>query len=227
MALTRQQSVVTFSTNSGGQEYLFDVLVDSFGAVSVRNVRSPLGLIMDPYTTMPNIVVTDMQEAKLMVAQLMSETTVTSGTITFAGETSQTQAIASGLLNNTNYRVAYTTTDGMLLNTTGQTTTAFTVNAASAYGTVAVPITVDYTILVATQQTSGYSGTASIIQADAGASTVTFPTAMVTENYSVVLSPNGFMPVYLSAKSKTGFTIQLGYTMEVGETATVGFDVFV
>lgn len=227
MALTRQQTVMTYASASGSQTYLFDVVVDAQGLISVRNIRSPLGLIIDSLTSIPDSVLADMNDAKGITSVRMSESTADSGTIVFTGESSKAVAIASGVLNNTNYRVAYTTSDGMIIRTTDQTITGFTADVGAAYGSVAVPKTVSYTVLVATMQASVFSGTVTFVPADAGSKTVTFPVAQASTSYRVVTTVNGFFDVRVSSQLKTGFTLQLGYTIPTGGTAVVGYDVFI
>lgn len=226
MASTQEQAVYTFSTSSGGQTYRYDIVVDAQGSISARNIRSPRGLITDPYTTLPEIVLQDITDAKNLVAQRVVESEAATGTVTFTGETTQPATIAPGILNNTSYRVVYTTPDGTPLWTTGKTTTGFTAEAASAYGSVLAPKVVVFSVLVSPVQSSSYGGTATVTAADGGIRSVIFPSAMETDTYRVVLTPNGAFTVTLSAKSKASFTIQVGYTMEVGETVTVGYDVF-
>lgn len=227
MASTQEQATYTYSTTSGGQTYRYDIVVDSQGNVSARNFRAPTGLITDPYTSLPEVVLQDINEAKDLVAQRTTEAEAATGTVTFTGETTQAATIGAGVLNNTNYRVAYTTVDSAPLFTSGQTTTGFTVESPAAYGSVLEPKEVTWSVLVATQSSSAYGGTATILAADGGVKTITFPTAMQTATYRVVLSPNGFFPVTVSARSKASFTLQVGYTMGVGESVTVGYDVFV
>lgn len=227
MAMTRRQTCVTFASSSGGQEYLFDVVVDALGNVSVRNIRGPLGLIQDPVTQLPDSVVQDMNEARGLVSQQGAESDVVSGTLTFTGQTYQDVAIAPGLLNNTNYRVYFTTSDGMMFRAENLTTTGFRATAETTYGTVAVPKTVDWVVVVSTQQASVTGGTLTFAAADVGLKTVTFGVAFETTNYRVLLSPGGFFVAKVVNKTKTGFTVQLGYTLQAAETVTVGYDVFV
>jgi hypothetical protein len=227
MASTRQQVVFTFSTASGGETYLYDVVVDAQSLVSVRNMRTPYGLITDSATSLPDVVVGDMNDAKTLVTQLLAETQVDSGNLVFAGDVTKTATIAADVLNNTNYRVVYTTPDGTPLRTTDKTVTSFIAEAATTYGTAEVPITVGYVVLVAAQGTSPYNGTVTFEQADAGTKEVEFPSAMSTSAYHVILSPDGFFPVRVSARTRASFTLTLGYTLGEGETAVVGFDVFV
>ena len=227
MAGVIEQSVYTFSTSSGGQTYRYDIVVDSLGAVSARNFRTPHGLITDPYTSLPAEVLQDIYDAESVVTQRSAETEVASAVVTFTGETSQAVTLAGGLLNTTEYRVAYTTSDGMYLRTLSKTLTGFTIESPSAYGSVAVPKDVTYSVLVATAGSSVYGGTATILETASGAVSITFPTAMSTADYRVVMSPDGFFPVYLSSKTAAGFTINVGYTMVAGSSVTVGYDVFV
>ncbi len=227
MASTKEQTVYTFSTTSGSQTYRYDIVVDSFGRISVRNLRSPRGLITDAFTSLPDVVIQDIAEAKSLVAQSGAEAEVVSGTITFAGETILPAAIAPGLLNTADYRVTYTTVDGMLLWTSGQTTTGFFVESPSAYGTVLAPKTVDYSVLTTSASGSAFGGFATVTEVGGGEATITFPIPMVTTAYRVVLSPVGAFPVVVTSKTKLSFTIQVGYTLAVGESLTVGFDVFV
>jgi hypothetical protein len=183
-------------------------------------------LITDPYTTLPSQVIDDMEEAKGLVGQTLVETEVTSGTLTFTGQTYRDAVISSGLLNNTNYRVVYSTSDGIALYTENKATTGFRGTVGVAYGSVATPKTVTYSVLVSTHQGSAVGGTLSFAAADSGQKSVTFSTAMLSADYRVVLSPDGFFPAFVVSQSKTGFTVELGYTVQAAETVTVGFDVF-
>jgi len=62
---------------------------------------------------------------------------------------------------------------------------------------------------------------------DMGQKTVTFATPFTTTNYRVILTPDNFYVARVINKTKTGFTVELGYTLVTGDTAEVGFDVFV
>ena len=229
MALSRIQSVHTYSSSSGSQEYLFDVVVDAQGLVSVRNIRTPNGGICDPYTALPSAVTDDMKTATELVLLLQSETEITSGNLSFQGETSLPAVIAPGLLNNTNYRVVFTTPDGTLLEAAAKTITGFTATAAAAYGTVANPKVVSWSVLVKTGQTSDLSGVLTIADTDAGSKAIVFATPLGTTAYRVLLEPRGFFDAHVptATKLKTGFTIELGHVPPVGTSVDVGYDVFV
>ena len=228
MALSREQSVHTYKSSSGGQAYYFDVVVDAQGLVAVRNIRVPVGQL-DAFTPLPQIVTDDIKAATELVALLQLETEVANGTVIFTGETSQDIVIAGGILNNANYRVVYTTPDNTVLQTTNRTSTGFTVEASSSYGSIAVPLTVSYSILVNTSQNSDLSGVLTIADTDGGVLAVTFATPMPTTNYRVLLEPRGFFEAYVPTllKRKTGFSVILGHIPPVGTSVDVGYDVFV
>jgi hypothetical protein len=229
MALTRQQSVHTYQSASGGQTYSFEVVVDAQGTISVRNILTPTGGICDPYTTLPQTVMDDIAVATELAALLQLESEVDSGNIVFAGVASVAVVIPGGTLNNTNYRVIFTTPDGTLLEATGKTITGFTAEAAAVYGTIAAPVTVGYSVLVKTAQTSDLSGVLTIADTDAGSKAIVFATPLTTANYRVLLEPRGFFDAHVPTvtKLKTGFTIELGHVPPAASSVDVGYDVFV
>ena len=223
MAVARQQSTFTYSVTSGSETYTFDIIVDSQGLISVQNIRGPRGAT----ATIPNAVLEAIEEAKLLVQQMVLETQVDSGTLTFTGQTSQTAVIAPGVLNNVNYRVVYTTPDGTVLTTENKTTTGFDAVAPTTYGTVANPVTVTYVVLVSTQQASTTGGTLTFTDADGFSKAVVFGTAMTTADYRVILSPGGFYVPRVTNQTKLGFMVELPFSVPTGLTYTVGYDVFV
>lgn len=227
MALARAVFSSTYSSSSGGVTYYFDMVVDQNGNVAVRNIRGPRGLINDPMTEIPQSVLDDINSARAVVTQAQTTTQVLSGNLTFTGQTYQDVVIAGGVLNNTNYRVVFTTTDGVVVFAENKTTTGFRASVAAAYGTVLDPKTVGYVVLVATQQASTTSGFVTITDADSNQMAVVFTTAMATADYRIVISTDGLYPTYITSKTRTGFTINMGYAMAAGETRVIGYDVFV
>jgi len=229
MALTRIQSVHTYSSASGAQTYYFDVVVDAQSIVSVRNIRTPTSSLCDGITSLPQTVMDDMKAATELVTLLQLETEMDSGNVVFTGQTTQAVVIPAGVLNNTNYRVVFTTPDGTVLEATAKTTTGFTATAATTYGSVAAPKTVGYSVLVKTGQTSDLSGVVTIADTDLGSKAVVFTTALSTAAYRVLLEPRGFFDAHVptATKLKTGFTIELGHVPAVGSDVDVGYDVFV
>jgi len=216
--------VFTYASSSGGVTYYFDITLDAQGTMSVGNIRLSTGVST---CTLPECVLQDIAAAQALVSQLIAESDADHGLLTFTGQAQQTAVVAPGVLNNTNYRVAYVTTDPIFIQTINKTTTGFTTLLSVPYGSVAVPKTIAYEVLVATHQTGTAGGSVTFTAADAGIIQVTFPTAFTTDQYRVVLEPNGFFQARVINQLKTGFQIQLGFTLAAPNTAVVGYDVFV
>ncbi len=225
MALTRTLSVFTYTSAAGGESFTFDVVVGAQGLCSVKNVLGPTG---DACAVgIPNIVLDDMQEAKDIVALLLSETEVATGTIVFTGETEKIELLAGGLLNTADYRVVYTPPEDIQFRTEDRTIDQFKAVPASAYGSGADPKSVDYSVLVSTVPTSTTSGTETFVLADASTRDVVFAVPFPTTAYRVILTPSDFFFARVIDKTKTGFTIEIGIGLMGAETVDVGFDVFV
>lgn len=228
MALTRTEAAHTYKVESNGQSYRFTVVLDSQGLVSVRDVQSPLGLIRDSFTPIPEIVSQAIQDAISILRLEIGTTEVDSGTLTFTGQVEAAATIAGGTLNNTAYRVVYTTTDGVEFRTKdgSVTTTGFTAETTSEYGTVESPKDVSYSVVVATSNSSTQGAEVTILDTDSGTKTITFPASATTDNYRVVLSPIGLFPAWVSNRTKTSFDITIGITLGVGQSVKVGYDIF-
>ncbi len=226
MTLIRQQSVFTYESSSGGVAYYFDIVVDAQGLLSARNIRAAYGEV-GCNTNIPAFVLDDIERAKYIVQQQVAETAIQNGIVVFTGQTEQTVMIPAGLLNNTDYRVAYSVSDATVLSTEDKTLTSFRIVAPCAYGSPTTPMNVEYVVLVSTQQASTTSGSLTFQDFDMGQVSVTFATPFTTDDYRVILTPDGFFTARVINKTKTGFTVELGYTLMTGDTAEVGFDVFV
>ena len=231
MSLVRTRSVFSYCSFAGGVSYTFDVVYDAQGLISVKNLQGPIAGTAACSTTcttnIPEDVLDDIQDARGLVELLMAETEVASGTLTFTGQTQLPGTIAVGVLNNTNYRVVYTTACATLFITENQTLTSFDCVAGTPVGSVADPVDVDYSVLVSTASNSPFGGDATFTVADAGQIAITFPSPVPTTAYRVILFPDGFYVPRVINKTTTGFTIELGHGLQGLETATVGFDVFV
>lgn len=142
MSGTRIAFEATYTSGSGRSQYRYTIVSDQSGNLSVRDIVTPYGLIMDSLTRVPQSVVDDVSTSIAQVESLLEMTSAVNGTLTF---------------------VAVTSKD------------------------------------------------------------VTFSTPMADTNYRVHLSPSGFIPVRISSRLTTGFTVQAGVTF----TGTIGYDVFV
>ena len=142
MSGTRIGTEQTYTSGTGQTQYRYTVVADSSGVVSVRDILSPYGLLMDSMTRLPKTVVDDITGSIAQLENLLDMTSVVNGTLTFVADASKD---------------------------------------------------------------------------------VTFGTAMADTSYRVHLSPSGFIPVRVTNKLTTGFTVQAGVTF----TGTIGYDVFV
>ena len=225
MERKRLQTVMTYSSSSGGDTYLYDVVQDGEGGFSVRNIRGPRGLITDSLTSVPSSVASDITSAIEDSTLLLNETSVVSGDQDFTGQTSITVAIAPGLLNTADYRVALTSSDGALLRVENKTTTSFDIVASSAYGDPADPATVSWVVLVSTVASSVYGGTLTYAAGETKKA-VAFATALASSSYRVILSNSDFFYSRVVNQTVTGFEVEISFDASPG-SVTVGYDVFV
>ncbi len=224
MSFSRIETVYTYKTSLGNQNYQYDIVVDLNGKVNVRNIRGPKGLIADSRTALPLDVMKDIQDAISVVSSLQSSISVYTSTIEFDGVSSKTVSLPEGTVNTDAYHVSFTTPDGVHLNSEELEVTGFVAVAPFDYGTEDEPIEVDYSILVNVLPTTEYSGTVTF-NSDSSSQTITFSSPLQTSKYHVLFSSSGFYPISISNKTKNGFTVVIGYSLPVGETTTVYYDI--
>lgn len=136
MAATLILAEFTYQSGVSPDIYYFTVVYDQFGNVSVRNIQSPYGLIIDTMTALPQSVTDDICTATAQVESLMAATSAINGTLVFTDEASKTVTFATAL-SSTSYRVQVTTDQFVVLRVTGKTVTGFTVEASADFtGTV-------------------------------------------------------------------------------------------
>jgi hypothetical protein len=223
--LLRKQVDFTYCSQQGNQQYYFNIVVDTQGQLFARNaVISANGVVEN----VPATVLQDIEEAKGIVLQTLGQTQADQGLVTFTGQTSRPITIPVGTLNNTNYRVVYSVPGGTPpLRTENQTITGFTVVSDIPLGNSHVPYYVNYIVFVSTHESSAVGGTLNFTASDSGIKSVLFPVPMTTDAYQVILSPNGFFPAQTINQTRQGFQVQIGYTVQLTETVSVGYDVFV
>jgi len=229
MSYSRVQTVFTYKSYQGpAAEYLYDILIDANDLVAVRNIRGPRGLITDSLTDIPEPVVRDIQDSIGAAQLLVREDAAHDGSLTFNGVTDVTESIPDGLLNTEEYRVYYSTPDGVVIRTTSKSVTSFTASTPLTYGTEEAPVVVDYVIYVSPLSTSVYGGQLTFTADDAGSKTVTFPLAMPSTRYRVLVSADtSTLPVFVSTKTRQHFVLTLGVSLQEEETLTVNYDVLV
>lgn len=223
MALSRLQTIFTYQSSAGNEAYRYDIVLDAQNQTSVRNIRGPRGLITDSITQVPGTVAQEILDAMALVQLLVAESTITSGTQNFSGQTSRTVSLAGGLLNNVNYRVVTTSPDGTPLRIENKTTTSFDIVAASTYGSAADVKQVSWALLVSTVQASSFGG---VLTYNAGDTTksVAFPSAVASDDYRVLLEESDFFSARVENKTTTGFDVVISIDPDPG-SVTVGYDV--
>ena len=220
MSLSRLNVLSSYASTAGTTQYTFDIGVDLLGGVTVKNIRGPNGLMQDSYTSLPSSVVDDIAIAKAQVVDLLSETSITTGSASFTAQTTVAVVFLTPL-DNANYRVTLATTpSGPVGTATNLTTVGFTIVLAATYTG-----SVDWVVLQKASSTSMLSGTKTFTSASPS-QTVTFLTSLASTDDRVILTPVGCYPVAVSSKTTTGFIIQMGIALTNPATATVGFDVF-
>lgn len=132
MTATLILSEFTYRSGVPASAYLFTVADDEQGNISVRDIQSPLGLIMDPWTQLPQSVADDIAAAITQVENLMSATSAVNGTLVFSASASESYTFSTPLAGTT-YRVQLTSDAFVPLRITSKTVTGFTVQAAATF----------------------------------------------------------------------------------------------
>jgi hypothetical protein len=132
VALSRLQTEVTYQSGGGGVFYFFEVVQDQNGNFTVRNIRTPTGLMTDSFSSLPDAVIDDIQTAIGQVEDLVAQTSAVNGTLTFAGEFTKSVVFVTAFAN-TNYRVHVSLEDFLTWRITNKTTTGFDVELSSLY----------------------------------------------------------------------------------------------
>lgn len=136
MALERAVFDFTYRSGSAGTYYYFTISQDAAGRISLKNIQTPTGRIIDSYTGVPQSVVADIDAAIQQVENFVAQTSAVNGSLAFVAQTSQTVTFTTAM-SGTGYRVYCTVPDFIPWKITGKTTTGFTVQLGVTYtGTV-------------------------------------------------------------------------------------------
>ncbi len=136
MAGTRVAFEATYTSGTGSSQYRFTIYVNVADVLSVRDIRTPNGLLIDSMTTLPQSVVNDIQTAMGQVEGLLSLTSAVNGRLTFTAEGSKTVTFSTPM-PDTNYRVYFTPSDFVAVRAVDLTTAGFTVQVSTTFtGTV-------------------------------------------------------------------------------------------
>lgn len=136
MSGTRVAFEGTYTSGSGRQQYRYTVVVDQNGVVSVRDILTPTGLIMDSMVRLPQSVVSDITDSMSQLEDLLALSSAVNGTLTFVSEVEKSVTFSTPSAD-TNYRVFLDPSDLIVARITTKLTTGFTVQVGSTFtGTI-------------------------------------------------------------------------------------------
>ncbi len=136
MAYQRTLSTFTYRSGVAPNYYYFTIALDQNGLVSVRDIQSPQGRIIDSNTSIPQSVTDDIQSAIQQVENFVAQTSAVNGQLTFAGETTKTVTFVTPFAG-TSYRVVFSVQDFVPVRVVSKLTTGFTVSVGVTYtGTI-------------------------------------------------------------------------------------------
>ena len=136
MAASLAQAEFTYRSGTSPDIYVFTIVSDSQGTISVRDIQDPYGFVLSPYTQIPQSVTTDISSAMNTVETILALTSSVNGSLVFAAETSKSVTFSEAF-GDTNYRVQVTGDIFAPFRVTNKTTVGFTIQAgATVTGTV-------------------------------------------------------------------------------------------
>lgn len=129
MSLVRETTEQTWKSEQGNGAYYFTISQDQTGTISVRNVRTPTGLITDSTTGLPQPVIDDINTAIQQMNDLMAQTSAVNGIATFVNQ-SQVVVNFSTPFSGTTYGVHFDAPDFVIVRATNKATTGFTIETS-------------------------------------------------------------------------------------------------
>jgi hypothetical protein len=136
MSASLAQAEFTYRSGTSPNIYVFTIVSDSQGTISVRDIQDPYGFVLSPYTQIPQSVTTDISSAMSTVETILALTSSVNGSLVFAAETSKSVTFSEAF-GDTNYRVQVTGDIFAPFRVTNKTTVGFTIQAgATVTGTV-------------------------------------------------------------------------------------------
>jgi hypothetical protein len=132
MALDRAVFDFTYRSGSAGTYYYFTISQDQAGRISLKNVQTPTGRIIDSQTGLPQSVVDDIEIAIQQVENFVAQTSAVNGNLSFVAQTSRSVIFAVPF-SGTGYRVQLSLADFIPARVTGKTVTGFTVEVGVTY----------------------------------------------------------------------------------------------
>jgi len=132
MALTRAVFDFTYRSGSSGTFYYFTISQDQGGRITLKNIQTPQGRIIDSQTGVPQSVVDDIEFAIQQVENFVAQTSAVNGNLAFVAQTSQSVLFVIPMTGTT-YRVHVTLPDFVSWRVVGKTTTGFTIELGVTY----------------------------------------------------------------------------------------------
>jgi hypothetical protein len=132
MALSAVLTERSYQSETGGEIYYFTIALDQAGNCTVRQIRTPTGLLRDSFTGVPGPVLDDINTGKAQLEDLVAQTSAVNGILTFADEVSQAVVFVTPFSND-EYGVFPTLPDFLTWKITSKTTTGFTIELGSKY----------------------------------------------------------------------------------------------
>jgi hypothetical protein len=131
MAASLVQSDFTYRSGSSPDVYQFTIVSNEVGALLVRDIQDPYGLVLSPYTTIPQSVTDDISSAMATVETILALTSAVNGTLTFTAEAEKSVTFSEAFAN-TSYRVQVTSDIFAPYRIANKTTAGFTIQAGAA-----------------------------------------------------------------------------------------------
>lgn len=132
MALVNLLTEQTYQSVIGGQKYTFVVALDQAGNSSIREIRTPNGIISDNYTSIPGAVLDDINTAVAQLETLVAQTSAVNGILTYADENSRSFTFVTPFAS-TSYAVIPTLPEFLTWRVTNKTTTGFTLELGTDF----------------------------------------------------------------------------------------------
>lgn len=124
------QSEFVYRSGNPPSLYMFTIVSDQSGTLSVRDIQDPYGFVLSPYTQIPQSVTEDIQTAMGQVESILSLTSAVNGNLTFSSE-AEKSVVFTTPFSNTNYRVQITADVFAPFRITNKTTLGFTIQAGA------------------------------------------------------------------------------------------------
>lgn len=225
--------VYRFRSRTGaGTTYLIEVVVDVYGVVTVRSIRSEqsnaVGYV-DAYgcdcpTDLPSELAEDLRDA-IDAARVLSQTYVAwSGRVAFRGEAFQRVNI-TGAVTTPLYLVGATASNGVTVVATDRTLTSFVLRPVTKIGVELDPVWVDVIVVVPLVPSAPLAGELVFKYGDPQTQRILLtPLAIPASAYRVVVDPVGAFPVR-AVRETNYFDVTIGAAVRWGTERRVRYGV--